>query len=111
MRKSLPRILGAIFLAGAATLVFAADSMTGWVTEDHCGAKGASANHRECGLKCVKEGHKVAFYDEATKKVYTFDTDCQKPMEGMMAEEVRLSGVTIKDGTIHAAKAEKAGKM
>lgn len=103
MKKVLVTVLGSALLAGAA---FAADTMTGWVTEAHCGAKGASASHKECGDKCVKGGQKVAFYDEATKKVYNFDADCQKPMEGMMAQEVTLSGVEMKDGAIHAAKAE-----
>jgi len=103
MKKAILAILGSAFLAGAA---FAAETMTGWVTEAHCGAKGASASHKECGAKCVKEGQKVAFYDEATKKVYNFDADCQKPMEGMMAQEVTLSGVEMKNGDVHAAKAE-----
>ena len=106
MKKSVLAILGTATLAATASLALAADTMTGWVTEAHCGAKGASANHKECGAKCVKEGQKVAFYDEKTKKVYNFDADCQKPMEGMMAQEVTLSGVTMKDGAVHAAKAE-----
>ena len=107
MKKTVLAILGSAFIAGAA---FAADSMTGWVTEAHCGAKGANAGHKECGDKCVKGGQQVAFYDESTKKVYNFDADCQKPMEGMMAQEVTLTGVTMKDGTVHAAKAEPAAK-
>jgi len=110
MKKSLVLSIGAVVLTAAASLALAADTMTGWITEDHCGAKGASASHKACGDKCVKEGHKVAFYDEATKKVYTFDADCQKPMAGMMAEEVTLSGVTMKDGQIHASNAEPAAK-
>jgi hypothetical protein len=107
MKKAFVAFAGAALIAGAA---FAADNMTGWVTEAHCGAKGASASHKECGDKCVKEGQKVAFYDEATKKVYNFDADCQKPMAGMMAQEVTLSGVEMKDGSVHAAKAEAAAK-
>ena len=107
MKKALVAILGSVFVAGAA---LAADTMTGWVTEAHCGAKGANAGHKECGTKCVSEGQKVAFYDSATKKVYNFDADCQKPMGGMMAQEVTLSGVQVKGGEVHAAKAEPAKK-
>src|SRR5258706_12497771 len=106
MKKSVLAILGSLAVASAATVAFAADSMTGWVTEAHCAAKGAAASHKECGDKCVKEGQKVAFYDEATKKTMNFDTDCQKPMAAMMAQEVTLSGVTMKDGMVHASKAE-----
>ena len=107
MKKVVLGILGAAFLTGGA---FAADTMTGWVTEAHCGAKGAAASHKECGSKCVKEGQQVAFYDEATKKVYNFDADCQKGMGDMMAQEVTLTGVTMKDGMVHASKAEPAAK-
>lgn len=107
MKKVIIAFVGSALIAGAA---LAADTMTGWVTEAHCGAKGANAGHKECGDKCVKEGQKVAFYDETSKKVYNFDADCQKPMEGMMAQEVTLSGVTMKDGTVHASKAEAAKK-
>lgn len=110
VKKSTIGLLGALLLAGTATFALAADTMTGWVTEDHCGAKGASASHKECGTKCVAEGHKVAFYDNATKKVMVFDADCQKGMAGMMAQEVTLSGVTMKGGMVHAAKAEPAKK-
>lgn len=99
-------LLGTLMLAGVASVAIAADSMTGWVTEEHCAAKGANAGHKSCGDKCVAEGKKVAFYDEATKKTMNFDDDCQKQMAGMMSKEVTLSGVTMKDGMVHAAKAE-----
>ena len=99
-------VVGTLMLAGMASVAFAAESMTGWVTEAHCGAKGANAGHKACGDTCVKEGQKVAFYDESTKKVMNFDEDCQKPMAAMMSKEVTLSGVTMKDGMVHAAKAE-----
>jgi hypothetical protein len=110
MKKSVLTILGSLAVAAAATMAFGADTMTGWVTEAHCGAKGAAASHKECGDKCVKGGQKVAFYDESTKKVMNFDEDCQKPMASMMAQEVTLSGVTVKDGVVHAAKAETVAK-
>ena len=110
MKKSVLTVLGSLAVAGAATMAFAADSMTGWVTEAHCGDKGAAASHKECGDKCVKGGQKVAFYDESTKKVMNFDEDCQKPMAAMMAQEVTLSGVTMKDGMVHASKAAPAAK-
>jgi hypothetical protein len=99
-------VVGTLMLAGMASVAFAADSMTGWVTEAHCGAKGANAGHKTCGDKCVKEGNKVAFYDENSKKTMNFDEDCQKPMASMMSKEVTLSGVTMKDGMVHASKAE-----
>jgi hypothetical protein len=111
MKKPGLVLLGAALLAGMAAFALAEETtMKGWVTEAHCGAKGATANHKACGDKCVKDGAKVAFYDETTKKTTNFDADCQKPMESMMAQEVTLSGVAMKDGMVHAAKAEPVVK-
>jgi len=59
----------------AATLALAADnSMTGWISDSACGAKGANENARECTIKCVKEhGAKYVFVNDADKKVYAID--------------------------------------
>jgi len=56
----------------AAVLAFAADSsMTGYISDSQCGAKGANEKHTACAAKCVKEkGAKYVFVDDADKKVY-----------------------------------------
>ncbi len=49
-------------------------SWTGWVTDTHCGAKGAKDGHTACANKCVKEmGAKYALYNMADKQVYVLD--------------------------------------
>jgi hypothetical protein len=49
-------------------------SWTGWVTDTHCGAKGASAKHADCARKCVEGGQaKWALYNPKDKKIYTLD--------------------------------------
>ena len=100
----------ALFVGTTALALAGETTMKGWVTEAHCNEKGASANHKECGDKCVKGGQKVAFYDEATKKTMVFDADCQEPMAKMMAQEVTLSGVQMKDGMVHPTKVEPVKK-
>jgi hypothetical protein len=59
----------------AAALAMAADSsMTGWISDSQCGAKGANAKARECTIKCVKEhGAKYVFVNDADHKVYAID--------------------------------------
>ena len=59
----------------AAALSFAADtSLTGWISDSKCGAKGANAKAGECTTKCVKEhGAKYVFVNDADKKVYVVD--------------------------------------
>ena len=62
-------------LFSAATFAFAADStMTGYISDSHCGAKGAKEGHEQCAAKCVSEhGGKYVFVDDADHKVYTID--------------------------------------
>lgn len=59
----------------AAAMAMAADSsMTGWISDSQCGAKGANAKARECTMKCVKEhGAKYVFVNDADHKVYAID--------------------------------------
>jgi hypothetical protein len=66
------------FLLSAVTFAFAADTMTGYISDSHCGAKGAKAGHEECATKCVTEHNaKYVFVNDADHKVYAID-DQQK---------------------------------
>ncbi|HKN25141.1 MAG TPA: hypothetical protein VJX72_09865 [Candidatus Acidoferrum sp.] len=68
-------VAGLAFLLSAATFAFAADStMTGYISDSHCGAKGAKAGHEECATKCVKEHDgKYVFVNDTDHKVYSID--------------------------------------
>ena len=59
----------------AAALTFAAEgSWTGWISDSHCGAKGAKEGHADCATKCVKEHDaKYVFVDDKDHKVYNVD--------------------------------------
>ena len=54
-----------------AVLWFAAVSMaatwTGWISDEKCGAKGASAGHLECAKTCIKAGVKPVFVNDSGK--------------------------------------------
>jgi hypothetical protein len=53
---------------------FAAESWTGWITDSHCGAKGANAKHsKACVEKCTHGDGKVVFYNNADQKIYDID--------------------------------------
>jgi hypothetical protein len=64
-----------VFVFSIAMCSFAADStMTGYISDSHCGAKGAKAGHEQCALHCVKDhGAKYVFVNDADHKVYTVD--------------------------------------
>ena len=65
----------ALFFFSAVTLALAGDStMTGYISDSSCGARGANAAHEQCAVKCVKErGAKYVFVNDADHKVYAID--------------------------------------
>ena len=73
MKLRIATITAAMLFAGA--ISFAADaSLTGWISDSKCGAKGANAKAGECTTKCVKEkGAKYVFVNDADQKVYVID--------------------------------------
>ncbi len=81
----------------------------GWVTDTHCGAKGANSGHTDCITKCVKAGGaKLALYVPASKKVFVLGN--QEKAEAFAAQEVVVKGEldeasnTIKITSIEAKK-------
>ena len=89
-------------LAGAAATK---GTWTGWVTDEHCGAKGASADHKACAEKCAANGSKLVFYNNADKKIYGLDK--QDVAKANLGHEVKvtgeLEGKSIKVDSISAA--------
>lgn len=73
MKLQLATFTAAVLFAAALTT--AADTtMTGWISDSQCGAKGANAKAAECTTKCVKEqGAKYVFVNDSDKKVYSVD--------------------------------------
>lgn len=69
-----------------------ATSWTGWITDSHCAAKGASAKHsKDCVEKCAKsEGGKIVFFNNADQKLYDLD----KPALALehVGHEVKITG-------------------
>lgn len=89
-----------ILVAVAALLVPAfafagAGSWTGWVTDDHCAAKGANAAHADCAKKCLGNGGKLVFYNSADEKIYNLDN--QKLAEEHLGHEVVVKGTAEGD--------------
>jgi hypothetical protein len=65
------RFAAILVVALFGTLAIAGDgSWTGYVTDSKCGAKGAHEGAAECTVKCMKEGAKLVFVNDADKKVY-----------------------------------------
>jgi hypothetical protein len=75
-----------------------AATWTGWITDDSCGAKGAKSGHKECAGKCVEAGAKLAFYNNADKKIYKLDNQdlAKKHLENQVELTGEVDGDAIK---------------
>jgi hypothetical protein len=107
------RTISALMVAAALTLLLApavcqAAEWTGWVTDSHCGAKGAKAEHASCAKKCLDDGAKLVFYNNADKKLYNLDN--QDLAASNIGHEVtvkgELDGDTIKVASIDTTAAK-----
>jgi hypothetical protein len=82
-------------------------SMTGWITDSHCGAKGAKAEHtKDCVEKCAHAGGKVVFFNNADQKLYGIDKQDQAVQH--VGHEVKVTG-TVDGDQIKVESIEKAG--
>ncbi len=73
---------------------------SGFVTETHCAAAGAKADHADCAAKCVKEkGAKWALYntDDKSMFVLTGDDAMMAKMAGMAGKKVTVKGAMDKE--------------
>lgn len=63
-----------VLLCGAASLASRAASteITGWISDDMCGAKHAGTG-AACVKKCIEGGMKPVFVDEEKKAVWTIE--------------------------------------
>jgi Protein of unknown function (DUF5818) len=84
-----------------------AEEWVGWITDDHCGAKGASKEHGSCALNCNKRGAKLVLYNLADKEVYALDD--QEAAKKLVGEKVKVTG-TKEEGSIKVEKIEKAAE-
>ena len=80
----------ALTLAALAGAAGTKGAWTGWVTDEHCGAKGANADHKACAEKCAGKGSKLVFYNNADKKIYGLDK--QDEAKAHLGHEVKVSG-------------------
>jgi hypothetical protein len=111
------RIVVAVFAVALASFAVAnqhleAGSWTGFVTDTACAAKGASASHADCAVKCVKDkGAKWALYNAANKETYVL-TGKDDPSK-WAGKEVTVKGTLNKEtksieiSSVEAAPAKK----
>jgi len=98
MKRTLVVLLTLLVLALFALPLAAAGTKgtwTGWITDDHCGAKGAKAEHKSCAERCLGRGGKLVFYNSADEKLYSLDN--QDLAKEHLGHQVQVTGEV--DGT------------
>ena len=95
--KKLMLLLAAMCLAVlCVTTVWAADdTLSGWVSDTKCGAKGTSEKHADCAKKCIGAGAKMALVTDSDKKVLTVDNP--ESLTGHEGHHVSVTGTVSGD--------------
>ncbi len=107
-------ILFVVFLVAAGLSLAAPEkakdtAYVGWVTDDHCGAKGAKEGHADCATKCVKEhGAKYALVTPSDGKVYVLDP--QAKVAEHAGHHVKVTG-TLEGNMLTVTKIEMTGEQ
>lgn len=90
------------------------DSVSGWVSDTKCGAKGASEKHADCAKKCIGAGAKMALVTDADQKVLTVENpDALAGHEGHhVSVKGTVSGDSIKvdQGSVKMLASKSDGK-
>jgi len=105
--KKLMAFAAAVLLA-ALPLAADVNSWTGYITDPHCGKKGATAEHTaDCVEKCIKDGSKSQIMADSDGKAYNLD-DFEK-VRGLVGQKVTVRGtLDTKSNTITVASVSKA---
>jgi hypothetical protein len=101
-------LLACVF-AVAASAAPKSMSWNGWISDSDCGAKGMSADHKDCALKCVHDkGAKLVFVNSETKQVFAIHNQ-DAVSESNVGMKVKLTGHVMKDHSIHVESIAAAG--
>ncbi len=103
--KSRVTMATAVTLLTAALAMAADGTWTGWIADSKCGAKAAHDGARDCTIKCVKEGSKYVFVNDADKKVYV--VDAQDKVADHAGHHVKVTG-TVDGDTLKLASIDMA---
>ncbi|MBI3406534.1 MAG: hypothetical protein HY046_13865 [Acidobacteria bacterium] len=74
-------------------------SATGFLTDTHCGRRGATALHIDCAKRKVAAGKaQYAIFDEKSKRLYVLDTPdagSRATIESYLGQRLRITGTLV----------------
>ena len=100
-------VLCTISMAATKASAFAGKThVSGWVSDDKCGAKGDNASHADCAKKCVDNGAKIVVVSDKDKSIINVDN--QDALKDHLGHHVRITG-TMDNGTLHVDNVKMLG--
>ncbi len=108
--KSMTRLVLAVLLASAAFgVALAAEEpkeiqLTGYITDEYCGAKNANPKGADCARDCAKKGSKMAIFSEG--KIYLLSD--KEAALAHLGYKVVVSGTLGEGGVVQVRSIEKA---
>jgi hypothetical protein len=102
MRKVLVLCLAIFFVLALTALAFddmgKTTTVNGYVSDNKCGVKGASATHAACAEKCAKGGASLVIVTDGDQKILTVDN--QDALKGHEGHHVAVTG-TVTGDSVH----------
>ena len=108
MKKSVSLAL-AVLLVGGTLAAFAGGAgekveLTGYITDEWCGAKNANPDGAACAKSCAEKGSKMAIVSDG--KLYVL-SDKKQALEHL-GHKVVIAGTLGEDGVVQVASIKKA---
>ena len=79
-------------------------SLSGWVSDSKCGAKGANADHAACAKKCIDAGEKPVLVTDKDRKIVPIENP--DAVSGQVGQHVQVSGTMTASGSLHVDKVQ-----
>ena len=104
MRKTSVVALALCWLALSLWAAPSNQTMSGWISDSKCGAKGANAGHATCAKKCVEAGEKPVLVTDKDQKVVAIENP--DAVSGQVGQHVQVSGTMTSGGSLHVDKVQ-----
>ena len=72
------------------------ETVSGWVSDAKCGAKGANADHAACAKKCADAGEKLVVVKDGDNSIIAVTN--QDALKGHEGHHVKVTGTQSADG-------------
>ncbi|MEE9219415.1 MAG: hypothetical protein V3U98_10155 [Acidobacteriota bacterium] len=116
LKKTLAGLCAVLFVAAGSVALAGSDeeqsdqiTVQGWITDEWCGKKNASAEGKKCAIECAKKGAKLVLFSPSDEKTYGLDD--QEQAKSQVGHEVRVMGMLDKDSqTLKVSKIESVSE-